>query len=78
MIMGWSVAQYTDFSGYQLEIIFFYVIALVLAIWVFYNSDHYFHGFSRYILIVLTLVTGPIGLIVYLIFRKRVINKYGE
>lgn len=70
--MGWSVASNTDFSGHQIEIAFLATIFIVMAIWVFYNSDRYFMGWNRHVFWVLTLFTGPIGLVIYLIFRKRV------
>ncbi|GAA0337847.1 hypothetical protein GCM10008967_30140 [Bacillus carboniphilus] len=70
--MGWSVASHTDFSGHQIEIAFLASIFIVMAIWVFYNSNRYFMGWSRHAFWILTLFTGPLGLLVYLIFRKRV------
>jgi len=68
--MGWFLSKNTDFSGFELEIAFFLSIFIVLAIWVFYDSDKYFYSKFRHIFWLLTIFTGPIGLIIYLVSRK--------
>ncbi|MFC4408892.1 hypothetical protein ACFOZY_00440 [Chungangia koreensis] len=68
--MGWSLASQIDFSGYQMEIALFYTIALVMAVWVFYDSDRHFYSFFRHLFWILTLLSGPLGLLVYHIFRR--------
>ncbi|WP_062352399.1 hypothetical protein [Bacillus kwashiorkori] len=69
--MGWGISNRTDFSGYQLEIAFFFSIFCILAIWVFYDSDKYFYYSKiRHIFWILTIFTGPIGLIIYLVSRR--------
>ncbi|MCM3575393.1 MULTISPECIES: hypothetical protein [Mesobacillus] len=69
--MGWGLARNTDFSGHQLEIAAIFALFIVIGIWVYYDSDKYFVGIKRHILWVLTIITGPIGLIIYLIQRKK-------
>ncbi|KIL53499.1 hypothetical protein KP77_04750 [Jeotgalibacillus alimentarius] len=68
--MGWNMASQTDFSGYQIELAVIYTIFLIASMWVFYDADHYFTGIKRHIFWIMTLVTGPIGMILYLIFRR--------
>jgi hypothetical protein len=72
--MGWSVASSTDFSGYQIEIAFLFSIFIVMAIWVYYNSERYFDGLTRHVFWLATMLTGPVGLVIYLWFRRR--NEY--
>ena len=69
--MGWGMARFIDFSGHQIEIILLFGIICVMAIWIFYDSDKFFVGAKRHIFWLLTILTGPIGLIIYLIMRKR-------
>lgn len=69
--MGWSLANNTDFSGYQIEIAFLLSIFIVMAIWVYYDSDRYFPGPIKHVFWPLTIVSGPIGLIIYLMFRRN-------
>lgn len=69
--MGWGLARNTDFSGHQIEIAVFFTFFIVIAIWVYYDSDKYFIGFKRHIFWVLTIITGPIGLLIYLMQRKK-------
>jgi len=71
LMRGWSVANQTDYSGFQIEIAFFFTIFCVMAIWVFYDSGLYFVGVKRHVFWVLTIITGPIALITYLIIRRR-------
>lgn len=68
--MGWSMAGQVDFSGYQIEIALFYTVAFVIAVWVFYDSDRHFYSIFRHLFWLFTLITGPIGLILYLLVRK--------
>jgi len=68
--MRWGLSRSTDFSGFQIELIFFFAIFCILAIWVFYDSDKYFYSKIRHIFWLLTLFTGLIGLIIYLVSRK--------
>ncbi len=68
---GWFAAGNTDFSGYQIEIAFLFSIFFVMAIWVFYDSDKYFMGAKRHIFWFLTIFTGPITLLIYLILRRN-------
>lgn len=68
--MGW-MARNIDFSGHQIEIILLLCIFCAMAIWVFYDSDKYLSGVKRHILWLLTIITGPITLIIYLIMRKK-------
>lgn len=69
--MGWGLARNTDFSGHQIEIAVIFTLFSVVAIWVYYDSDKYFIGFKRHIFWILTVFTGPIGLIIYLMQRKK-------
>lgn len=69
--MGWGLARNTDFSGHQIEIAVIFTFFIVIAIWVYYDSDKYFIGFRRHIFWVSTIFTGPIGLIIYLMQRKK-------
>jgi hypothetical protein len=69
--MGWSLARNTDFSGHQIEIAVILSLFIIIGIWVYYDSDKYFVGTKRHIFWVLTIFTGPIGLTLYLIQRKR-------
>ncbi|TFD99453.1 hypothetical protein [Jeotgalibacillus salarius] len=68
--MGWSIANQTDFSGYQIEFAVIYTIFFIASIWVFYDSDHYFMGFKRHFFWILTLTAGAVGMILYIIFRR--------
>lgn len=68
--MAWSLASQIDLSGYQMEIAFFYTIAFVMAVWVFYNSDRHFYSPFRHLFWLLTLISGPLGLLVYLVSRR--------
>lgn len=72
--MGWSVAGSTDFSGYQIEIAFLFSVFIVMAIWVYYNSERYFDGLTRHVFCLATMLTGPVGLAIYVSFRRR--NEY--
>lgn len=69
--MGWGLARNTDFSGHQIEIAVIFTFFIVIAIWVYYDSDKNFIGFKRHIFWILTIFTGPIGLIIYLMQRKK-------
>ena len=69
--MGWGLARNTDFSGHQIEIAVFFTLFIVIAIWVYYDSDKYFIGIKRHVFWILTIFTGPIGLIIYLMQRKK-------
>jgi hypothetical protein len=64
----------TDFSNFQSEItmILLFIVFCIMAIWVLYNSDNYFEGVKRHLFWVLTLMTGPIGLGIYLFIRRKV------
>ena len=68
---GWSYAGNIDFSGYQLEFAVLFVFFAVLAIWVYYNSERYFSGIPKHLFWMITLFTGPIGLLIYLYARKK-------
>jgi hypothetical protein len=68
---GVILANNTDFSGFQIEIAFMFVIFCCMAIWVFYNSDKYFDGFKRHLFWPITIFTGPIGLWIYLYIRRK-------
>lgn len=70
-IMGWGLARNTDFNGHQMEIVAIFAVFIVIGIWVYYDSDKYFVGIKRHIFWGLTILTGPIGLIIYLIQRKK-------
>lgn len=69
--MGWGLARNTDFSGHQIEIAVILTLFIVVAIWVYYDSDKYFIGIKRHVFWILTIFTGPIGLIIYLMQRKK-------
>lgn len=69
--MGWGLARNTDFSGHQIEIAVIFTLFIVVAIWVYYDSDKYFIGIKRHVFWILTIFTGPIGLIIYLMQRKK-------
>lgn len=68
--MGWSMASRTDFSGHQLEIALYITFVFMIALWVFFNSDQHFQGLIRHLFWLVTLVLGPIGLIIYLVARR--------
>ena len=68
--MWGSLYRTGDFSGYQIELVLLLISCIILAIWVFYHSDKYFYHRFRHIFWLLTLFTGPIGLLIYLLFRK--------
>jgi hypothetical protein len=69
--MGWGLARNTDFSGHQIEVAVIFTIFIVVAIWVYYDSEKYFIGIKRRVFWLLTIITGPIGLIIYLLQRKK-------
>lgn len=69
--MGWSLARHTDFSGHQIEMAVIFSLFIVIGIWVYYDSDKYFVGIKRHIFWILTIFTGPIGLMIYLRQRKN-------
>lgn len=69
--MGWSLARNTDFSGHQIEIAVILSLFIIIGVWVYYDSDKYFVGIKKHIFLVLTIITGPVGLIIYLIQRKK-------
>jgi hypothetical protein len=69
--MGWGLARNTDFSGHQIEIAVIFTLFIVIAIWVYYDSDQYFIGIKRHVFWICTIITGPIGLIIYLMRRKK-------
>lgn len=69
--MWWTIVHSTDFGGYQIEIVFALSIFIIMAIWVFYNSDKYLFGVKRHLSWLLTIATGPIGLLFYLIIRRK-------
>jgi hypothetical protein len=64
----------TDFSNYQFEItmVFLFILFSILSLWVLYDSDSYFDGIKRHIFWPLTLITGPLGLVIYLLMRRKV------
>ncbi|WP_226087734.1 hypothetical protein [Mesobacillus sp. S13] len=68
--MGWGLARNTDFSGHQIEIAVIFTFFIVIAIWVYYDSDKYFIRFKRHIFWILTIFMGPIALLIYLMQRK--------
>jgi hypothetical protein len=72
MVRGVVLMNNTDFSGFQIELTFLFVIFCVMAIWVFYNSSRYFDGVKRHFFWPLTLITGPIGLGLYLYMKRNV------
>ena len=69
--MGWGLARNTDFSGHQIEMAAVLPFFIVMGIWVYYDSDKYFAGIRRHIFWLFTILTGPVGLIIYLINRKK-------
>lgn len=69
--MGWNLARNTEFSGHQIEITVILSFFIIIGVWVYYDSDKYFVGIKRHIFWLLIIITGPIGLIIYLIQRKK-------
>jgi hypothetical protein len=64
----------TDLSSFQLEItiIFLFILFCIMSFWVFYDSDNYFDGIKKHLFWSLTLITGPIGLGIYFLIRRKV------
>jgi TM2 domain-containing membrane protein YozV len=71
---GISLMGGTDFSNFQFEISIFllFILFSIMSIWVIYDSDKYFDGIKRHLFWPLTLITGPIGLGIYLFMRRKV------
>ncbi|RSD29092.1 hypothetical protein [Mesobacillus subterraneus] len=69
--MGWNMANRTDFSGFQMEKAFLFTIFIVMSIWVYYDSDKYLIGYKKHLFWVATIFTGPIGLGLWLYWRRR-------
>ena len=75
---GWPASKslsFEDFAGHQLELIIMWLLFLVMAIWVYYNAEsHFVKGHYTMIFVILTLILGQIGLILYLSLRNKVVR----
>jgi hypothetical protein len=71
---GISLMRGTDFNNFQIgiTIILLFIFFCIMSIWVIYDSDKYSDGIKRHLFWPLTLVTGPIGLGIYLFMRRKV------
>ncbi|MGM8216597.1 hypothetical protein ACLIA0_13640 [Bacillaceae bacterium W0354] len=75
---GWSIANglsFEDIAGHTIELILMWLIFAVLGIWVYYSAEAYYvKGIYKFIFVLSTILTGPIGLIIYFLFRNRCVR----
>ncbi|MGM8216569.1 hypothetical protein ACLIA0_13455 [Bacillaceae bacterium W0354] len=75
---GWSITRrlsLDDITGYTPVLILMWLIFLVLGIWVYYSAEKYYvRGIFIFVFVLLTVLTGPIGIITYLLLRDKCVK----